>query len=116
MASTPETTAELPANFPENFPFVDDFVITEGRFVEGDAMTQANFLVRGTSAMSVLEIARFYSEQLPPLGYRVQGEPPNTAVDNALVYFQSDDYRDCSVQISSAGERTNILISLPLRD
>ena len=116
METPAVSDATLPANFPENFPLVPDFAITEARFTEGDAMTQANFLVRGTSAMSVLEIATFYHERLPALGFRVQGDPPTTRSDNALVYFASDDYQDCSVQLTAVGDRTNILISLPLRD
>ena len=108
--------ARLPADFPENFPLVADFVIVEAQFTEGSTMTQANFLVRGTSAMSPVEIATFYHDQLPAVGFRVQGDPPAAASDNALVYFQSEEYQNCSVQLSAAGDRTSLLISLPLRD
>ena len=49
---------------------------TEGRFTKGDAMTQANFLVRGTSSTGVSELATFYHTRLPESGYAVQGQSP----------------------------------------
>jgi len=115
-AADEQSGAQLPQGFPEDFPLLSDFSVTDGQFTEGNAMTQANFLVRGTSAMSVVEIATFYHERLPDAGFTVQGEPPSTEVANALVYFQSDEFQDCSVQLSTTEQGTSILISLPLRD
>lgn len=111
-----QSASQFPANFPADFPLPSNFTITEGQFTKGDAMTQANFLVRGTSSMGVSELATFYHTRLPEAGYTVQGQPPPPGRTNALVSFHGKEFRDCSVQLSSAGAKTNILISLPLRD
>lgn len=110
-------SAQLPADFPSDFPLPSDLTITDGQFTPGDAMTQANFVVRGSSPSSVEDIADFYLEKLPEAGYElIQAQPPSPGASHALVYFQGENYRDASVQLNGEAGTTNILISLPLRD
>ena len=118
-ASTPatsESSTELPANFPEGFPLPPDFRITEATFTEGDAMTQANFLVRGTSETSAADVAAFYRSRLPEAGYSVQGQAPPAGAADPVIAFSGDSIQNGSVQIGSAGDLTSVMISLPLRD
>lgn len=109
--------ARLPDNFPSEFPLPPNLEITQGTFTEGSATTQGNYLVRGTSEMSVEEIANFYHERLPEAGYDIQQSQPVAAgATSALVYFHGDRFKDASVQLSSSGEATDVTISLPLRN
>lgn len=119
VASTPATTessTELPANFPEGFPLPPDFRITQAQFTEGDAMTQANFLVRGTSAQRASEVASFYRTRLPEAGYRVQGQAPPPGTADPVVAFSGDSVQNGSVQLRTEEDLTSVVISLPLRD
>lgn len=118
-ASTPaasESSTELPANFPEGFPLPPDFRVTQAQFTEGDAMTQANFLVRGTSETSAADVAAFYRTRLPEAGYRVQGQAPPVGAADPVIAFSGDSVQNGSVQISTEGGLTSVMISLPLRD
>jgi hypothetical protein len=118
-ASTPaasESSTELPANFPEGFPLPPDFRITQAQFTEGDAMTQANFLVRGTSETSAADVAAFYRTRLPEAGYSVQGQAPPAGAADPVIAFSGDTVQNGSVQISAEGGLTSVMISLPLRD
>lgn len=120
QATTPPaataSSTELPANFPEGFPLPPDFRITEAQFTEGDAMTQANFLVRGTSEQSASDVAAFYRTRLPEAGYSVQGQAPPAGAADPVIAFSGDSIQNGSVQLSTEGGLTNIMISLPLRD
>lgn len=109
--------ARLPEDFPEDFPLPSEFTVTEGQFTTGDATTQANFLVRGTSPTGVVEIANFYRERLPEAGYELIHAPaPDPGAMSAAIYFESEKFRDASVQLTRNGGPTSVLISLPLRD
>ncbi len=108
--------AGLPSGFPEDFPLPPEFQITEAAFTEGDAYTQANYLVRGASLLSVSEIAAFYYDRLPAAGYDIHGPEPSPGAPNAVVPLGNEAIQDGSVQLSAGGETTNVLISLPLRD
>lgn len=114
--STSESSTELPANFPKDFPFPPDFRITEAQFTQGDAMTQANFLVRGTSEQDASEVATFYRSRLPEAGYRVQGQAPPAGAADPVIAFSGDSVQNGSVQLGTTGNLTSVLISLPLRD
>ena len=100
---------------PDDFPLPPDFVVTETEATRGDAMTGGGVLVRGKSSMGVAEIARFYHERLPEAGFTVQGQPPAAGVVTALVSFQGDEYKDCSIQLGRTDDGTSVLISLPRR-
>lgn len=114
---TEQATARLPEGFPADFPLPPDFTITEGRFTEGDFATQANFLVRGTSASSVADIAAFFQDRLGQAGYKVQpSQPIASDRTTAYVMFHSDSFKDCSVRLDGGNGATDVLISLPLRD
>ncbi len=118
-AGTPaaaERSTELPANFPEGFPLPPDFRITEAQFTEGDAMTQANFLVRGTSERNASDVAAFYRTRLPEAGYSVQGQAPPPGAADPVIAFSGDSVQNGSVQLSTEGDLTSVMISLPLRD
>lgn len=108
--------AEIPRGFPENFPLPDEFEVEQATFTEGDAFTQANYLVRGTSPMSVSGLTEFYLGRLREAGYDVQGEAPAAGAANAVLTFRNEAIENGSVQLRTAGETTNVLISLPLRD
>ncbi len=109
--------ASLPDGFPEQFPLPPGFEVTQGEFTPGDSMTQANYLVRGTSTASVTEVAEFYHHRLPQSGYEVQQwQPVTPSMTTALVYFHGERVKDASVQLASDGGLTSVLISLPLRD
>lgn len=116
-ASAAASGAALPDNFPAEFPLPPNLQVTQGTFTEGSSTTQANFLVRGTSAMSVEEIASFYRARLPEAGYDVQqAQPVSAGATSALIYFHGDRFKDASVQLTSSDGATDVLISLPLRD
>lgn len=107
--------ASLPDGFPGQFPLPPDFVVTEGRFTPGDSMTQANYLVRGHSAIAVAGLAEFFKQELADAGYELlQAAPVPADTTAALVYFRGREFRDCSVQLRAADPGTDILISLPL--
>lgn len=109
--------AALPDGFPADFPLPEDLVVTEGKFTAGDAMTQANFLVRGTSPATVNDLWNFFNERLPDAGYEIaRFQPLDAGANHALVYFHGDRFRDASVQLARADGATNVLINLPLRD
>lgn len=109
-------SAALPDSFPEDFPMPEGLTITDGTFTEASQTTQANYLVRATSSQSVAELASFYHQKLVEAGYSVQGQPPPAEAQSAVLPFSNDSYRDASVQLSRAGEITNVIISLPVRD
>lgn len=116
-AAEEQGAASLPDNFPAEFPLPPDLRVVHANFSESDAMTQGGFLVRGTSTMSVAELADFYHEHLPDAGYDVlQAAPVSAGATSALVYFQGETFRDCSVQLSAAAAGTDVTISLPLDD
>ncbi len=115
IGNAAQGTAQLPSNFPQAFPMLDDFTITTGTFTPGDAMTQPNFLVQGTSPSSIADIAGFYNDRLPKAGYEVQPSQPVTPeMKSALVYFRGNGFKDASVQVSDQDGQSHVLISLPL--
>lgn len=111
-----QSEAQLPDQFPADFPLPEDLVITEGRYTEGDAYTQPNFFVRGTSTLSATELVAFYRERLPGLGFTVVHESAAPDGSSGLIYFQNDEYSDASVQGHRNAGTTNVVISLPIRD
>lgn len=112
-----ESSRELPDGFPSDFPLPPDYDIYESRFVEGDFATGANYFVRGKSSADLAELVAFYRERLPQAGFKLISQPPDPPpAANAMFYFQSDTYRDCSVQMQQEDGVTDVLINLPLRE
>lgn len=108
---------QLPDGFPGDFPMPPNLVITDGQFTEGSHGVQANFLVRGTSAKSVIQVWGFFNDRLPEAGYEIQQfQPLDAGATQALVYFNGDRFKDCSVQLASTSGGTSVLINLPLKD
>src|SRR3546814_16919516 len=96
-----------------DFPMPPNLVITDGQFTEGSHAVQANFLVRGTSAESVNQVWGFFNDRLPEAGYEIQQfQPLDAGATQALVYFNGDRFKDCSVQLSSTDGGTSVLINL----
>ncbi|MCA1734476.1 MAG: hypothetical protein LC732_12875, partial [Acidobacteria bacterium] len=108
---------ELPEGFPSDFPLPPNYDIYESRFVPGDPVTRANYLVRGRSSADLGELVTFYRDRLPQAGFKVINQPPESALtENATFYFQDDTYSDCSVQMRQEEGLTDVLINLPLRE
>lgn len=66
--------------------------------------------------MSVSGLTEFYLGRLREAGYDVQGEAPAPGAANAVLTFRNEAIENGSVQLRTASETTNVLISLPLRD
>lgn len=106
---------ELPKDFPSDFPLPADYTLTESRFVPSDQFHHPNFFLRGTSSQSLAELTSYYRERLPQAGFKVLHAPAEGA-PSSMFYFESDSFRDCSVQIRDDGDSRNVLINLPLRE
>ena len=80
-------------------------------------MTQANFLVRGTSPATVNEVWGFFNDRLPEAGYEIERfRALDAGANNAKVYFHDERFRDATVQLARSGDTTVVLINLPMRD